>query len=80
MMPGKIRKNPDIPAANSKSRSYKVCTLSIVDTLLNNPNTIPLNKSSKDNSISFLSFEQHNGDSIVSIRICALGFEVITNS
>ena len=69
MIPGKIRKNPDIPAANSKPLSNNVCILNIVDTLLNNPNTIPLKNSSKDNTISFLSFEQHNGDSIVSIRI-----------
>ena len=69
MMPGKTRKNPDIPAANLKSLSNKVCTLSIVDTLLNNPNTIPLNNNSKDNTMSFLSFEQHNGDSIVLIGI-----------
>ena len=64
-IPGKTRKKNDIPAANSKSRSSNVFTLNIVDTLLNRPKTIPLNNSSNDNSISVLSFEQHNGEAIV---------------
>lgn len=63
--PGNTRKNRDSHAAKSKCRSCNVFMLKMVDKLLNRPNMIPLQKSSRDNRMSSLFFEQHSGDGIL---------------